>query len=136
MAPDAELYIATVGTVSDLQAAINWFASKGVSVITRSLGAAYDGPGDGTGPLASVVNSAIGKGMTWFNSAGNDAVDAYIRRTVSSTVTAAAYRPTSSTLIGDVLVPNPATTAGSGQYVDFDPGPGVDTWLRLDAGFS
>jgi hypothetical protein len=29
MAPGAELYIATVGTVSDLQAAVNWFADQG-----------------------------------------------------------------------------------------------------------
>ncbi|MEQ1701885.1 MAG: S8 family serine peptidase [Ilumatobacteraceae bacterium] len=109
MAPGAELFVASVATSSDLQAAVNWFQSKGVTIITRSLGAAYDGPGDGTGPLDAVANSAVSKGMTWFNSAGNDAQDAYVRREVASTV-----------------------TEGSKQYVDFDSGPGVDTWFRID----
>jgi len=124
MAPDAQLFIASVGSVSDLQAAINWFQTRGVTILTRSLGSAYDGPGDGTGPLATVVNSAVAKGMTWFNSAGNDAQDSYIRQTVTATV--------SALVVG----------GGTGQYVDFDnalPGPGdehVDTWLRLDAGYS
>lgn len=109
MAPNAEVYIATVATTSDLQAAVNWFQTKGVTVITRSLGAAYDGPGDGTGPLNAVANSAVSKGMTWFNSAGNDAQDAYVRRSVPSTL-----------------------SVDGGQYVDFDASGGVDTWFRID----
>lgn len=132
MAPDVELYIATVGTVSDLQAAINWFDTNGVTIVSRSLGAAYDGPGDGTGALAAVVDSAVGKGMTWFNSGGNDGQDAYIRRNISATVAASAYGINN----GNVVPPNPAISAGTGQYVDFDPGAAVDTWLRFDAGFT
>lgn len=107
MAPAADLYLATVATVSDLKAAIDWFADNGVPIVTRSLGAAYDGPGDGTGPLAAVVDHAASRGITWFNSSGNDAVDAYARVTV------------------------PADLASTGGYVDFDNGPGVDTLLRL-----
>ncbi len=107
MAPGAEMFVATVGTVSDLQAAITWFKSKGVTIITRSLGAAYDGPGDGTGPLAAVVDYAVGQGITWFNSAGNDAEDLYMKRTVP-------------------------TSLGANGYVDFDDTAGTDTWLRLD----
>ncbi|MFZ9482812.1 MAG: S8 family serine peptidase [Ilumatobacteraceae bacterium] len=110
MAPGATVYIATVGTLSDLDAAVAWFASKGVSIITRSLGAAYDGPGDGTGPLDEVVARAASRGITWFNSAGNDGVDSYLRRTV----------PTSTSV---------------GGYVDFrsdGTSSGPDTWLRLD----
>ena len=42
-------------------------------VISRSLGAYYDGPGDGTGPIATVEDNAVAAGMTWFNSAGNSA---------------------------------------------------------------
>ncbi len=111
MAPLADVYIATVGTVSDLQSAIDWFAANGVTIVTRSLGAAYDGPGDGTGPLGAVVDHAASLGLVWFNSAGNDAIDGYMRRAV------------------------PTDLAANG-YVDFDRGPGVDTWLRIDAGFS
>ena len=103
MAPGAELFLATVGTASDLRTAIDWFSANGVAIMTRSLGAAYDGPGDGTGPLASVVDYAASKGITWFNSAGNDAAGSYGRFT-------------------DGL---------DGGYVDFLNGPGVDTGLRL-----
>ncbi len=73
MAPEAQLYIATAITTADLQAAINYFASKGVQIVSRSLTAQYDGPGDGTGPIAQVVDSAVAQGMTWFNAAGNSA---------------------------------------------------------------
>ncbi len=107
MAPAAELYLASAGTVSDLQTAINWFGQNGVHIVTRSLGAAYDGAGDGTGPLDSVVDSAAAKGITWFNSAGNDAADGYLRVTV------------------------PANLSATNGYVDFDNGPGVDTYLRV-----
>ncbi|MFI0524646.1 MAG: S8 family serine peptidase [Ilumatobacteraceae bacterium] len=111
MAPAAELFIATVGTASDLQDAITWFAAQGVTIVTRSLGSSYDGPGDGTGPLASVVDYAASLGLVWFNSGGNDALDGYMRR------------------------PVPTSLPANG-YVDFDRGAGVDTWLRLDAGYS
>ncbi len=72
-APGAELYLATVTTTSDLRAAVDWFATRGVDVVTRSLTSYYDGPGDGTGPLASVQSRAVRAGMAWFNSAGNTA---------------------------------------------------------------
>ncbi len=104
MAPDVELWLATVGTASDLRAAIDWFAVNGVSIITRSLGAAYDGPGDGTGPLGAVVDYAATKGITWFNSAGNDAAGSYGRYTEG------------------------VDAAG---YIDFLAGPGVDTTLFI-----
>ena len=73
MAPRAVLYLAMVSTTSDLQAAVNYFASQGVKIISRSLGSRYDGAGNGTGPIAAVVNSAVAQGITWFNAAGNSA---------------------------------------------------------------
>jgi hypothetical protein len=76
MAPGAALYLASVDTASDLQAAVNWFAQNGVRIITRSLTAEYDGPGDGTGALAQVVDDAVARGIVWFNSAGNNAGNA------------------------------------------------------------
>jgi hypothetical protein len=104
MAPGAELYLATVGTVTDLRSAIDWFAANGVTIMTRSLGAAYDGPGDGTGPLAAAVDYAAGKGLTWFNSAGNDAAGSYGRFTDG---------------------------VDASGFVDFFNGPGVDTTLAI-----
>jgi hypothetical protein len=106
MAPGSEIFIASVGTNSDLRAAIDWFAANNVLIITRSLGSAYDGPGDGTGPLAALVDYAASFGIVWFNSAGNTASGHYMR----------------------VDVPG---TLGDNAYVDFDEGPGSDTWLRF-----
>lgn len=113
VAPGADLYIATVATLSDLGAAIDWLAGNGVHIMTRSLGAAYDGPGDGTGPLAATVDYAASKGLTWFNSGGNDADHGYLR----------------------INVP---TSLGPGGYVDFNDNNDVagnsstDQLLRLD----
>jgi hypothetical protein len=71
MAPEAEIYIAFTWTTEDTQAAVDYFASQGVDIISRSLTSTYDGPGDGTGPLADVIDSAVDQGMVWVNSAGN-----------------------------------------------------------------
>jgi len=73
MAPDAQIYLATADTTADLQAAVNYFFAQGVDIVARPLTAQYDGPGNGTGPLAGVIADAVAKGMTWFNSAGNTA---------------------------------------------------------------
>ncbi len=114
IAPAAELYLATVSTASDLRAAIDWFAQNGVQIVTRSLGAAFDGPGDGSGPLDSVVDYATSLGITWFNSVGNDAVDDYVRVSVPVDL-------------------NYGGTADDG-YVNFDKGFGLDTYLRVNGG--
>ncbi len=105
MAPGAELFLATTATTAETQAAIDWFVANGVHIITRSLGAPYDGPGDGTGPLDAVVDYAAARGITWFNSGGNDAASGYGRYTDG---------------------------VDASGYVDFDNGPGVDTVLRID----
>jgi hypothetical protein len=76
MAPGAQLYLATVNTTTDLQAAVDYFHAQGVKVISRSLTSVYDGPGNGTGPMATVINNAVADGMAWFNSAGNAAGNA------------------------------------------------------------
>ncbi len=71
IAPDAELYFATVTTLSDLAAAIDWFAAQGVTVINRSETSEFDGPGDGTGPTASLVDRAVDLDMIWVAAGGN-----------------------------------------------------------------
>lgn len=74
MAPAATLYMATVTSSSDTQAALNYFAANGVKVVTRSTTGRYDGPGDGTGPIATVIqNGAVANGIFYLNSAGNSA---------------------------------------------------------------
>jgi hypothetical protein len=74
MAPSAQIYFASTITAGDTQAALNYFDSQGVDVVTRSQTGRYDGPGNGTGPIASVIqSSAVGQGMFYLNSAGNSA---------------------------------------------------------------
>ena len=75
MAPGVQFYIATAYSANDLQAAINYFATQGVDVVSRSLTSEYDGQGNGTGPTATVINSAVTQGMLFVNSAGNSAGD-------------------------------------------------------------
>lgn len=70
-APSAQLYLATVDTASDMQAAVDYFDANGVDIISRSETAEWDGPGDGTGALDTVLDNAVDDGMTWFNAAGN-----------------------------------------------------------------
>jgi hypothetical protein len=73
MAPGAIVYLATAVTVTDLAAAVAWFDRQGVQIISRSLVALLDGPGDGTGSVDDVVDDAVSRGMVWFNAAGNHA---------------------------------------------------------------
>jgi hypothetical protein len=73
MAPDAQLFLASAFTASDLQAVVDTFVAQGVKIVTRSLTSEYDGPGDGTGAVDAVIDDAVARGITWFNSAGNSA---------------------------------------------------------------
>jgi hypothetical protein len=79
MAPGAELFVAVTGTTADTQAAIDFFHSNGVKIISRSLINPYDGAGDGTGPTAALVDYAAARGMVWVNAAGNEGIDMYMR---------------------------------------------------------
>ncbi len=96
MAPDAEIYIARALTSSDYTAVIDWFASVGVSVLNRSLGSRYDGPGDGRSSLDSIAGYAIGRGITWVNSGGNNGLDRYYRHAVRLTGDNVAFGPSGS----------------------------------------
>ena len=70
-APDAEIYLATALTLSDLSAAIDWFTSQGVTIVNRSQTSEFDGPGDGTGPMTALIDRAVDNGMVWVSAAGN-----------------------------------------------------------------
>ena len=77
IAPEVSLYIARPQSWGDLRDASEWMASQGVSVINQSLGWGFDGPGDGTSPFSNsplkTVDQAVASGVTWVNSAGNQA---------------------------------------------------------------
>ena len=75
IAPEVSLYIAAPRSPGDLQNAIDWMVSQGVSVIVHSVTHEYDGPGDGTSPFSDsplrAVDRAVEGGSVWVNSAGN-----------------------------------------------------------------
>jgi hypothetical protein len=74
MAPDAQLFFTQPRTGIELWDAINWCVSQGVQVISYSMGYSINaGPLDGTGPVNDIVNQAVNHGITWVNSAGNEA---------------------------------------------------------------
>lgn len=73
IAPDAELYLAKVGTIIDIEEAVRWLVDEHhVDVISTSLGAYNVGPGDGTGYLTDLVERARAAGVVWTTAAGND----------------------------------------------------------------
>ncbi len=80
VAPAAEFYLAQVGSETfeaDFPAALEWATSRGVSVVSVSLGLAgwyYD---DGTSPVAKAVEAARKKGVLVFVAAGNEAENSY-----------------------------------------------------------
>jgi len=77
MAPDAAMDLHKVGTEVELANAVGQAIADGVDVISMSLGWLLGGPGDGTGFLASIVNSARSNGMFYATAAGNNAEHAW-----------------------------------------------------------
>jgi hypothetical protein len=98
MAPGAEIYLGTALTVDDYRALVDWFASKGVSVLNRSLGSRYDGPGDGRGAMTAVAAYATERGITWVNSGGNNAIGRYYRQPVRLVGDNVAFGPSGTDL--------------------------------------
>lgn len=72
MAPQAALYFAKTFTDVDLAEAVAWLKDvQHVHIISTSLGFFNLSAGDGTGPLASLVQSATDAGILWVTAAGN-----------------------------------------------------------------
>lgn len=94
VAPDAQLFIGQATTLSDYRALIDWFVSKDVHIINRSLGSRYDGPGDGRGPLDDIAAEATRRGMIWVNSGGNNGAARYYRGGVRLSGNRVAFGPT------------------------------------------
>ena len=77
IAPGATLYIATASSRADDLATVNWMTEQGVTIINRSMGRTYQGPGDGTSPLPNnvftMIDAAVSGGALFVNAAGNSA---------------------------------------------------------------
>lgn len=83
VAPDARIVYGRARTLADYRQLIDRFAERGVTIVNRSLGSRYDGPGDGRGGLDEVVDHAVALGMLWVNSGGNNGAGKYYRAPVS-----------------------------------------------------
>ncbi len=70
-APNASLYLYTVGTDVELLNAINYSISKEVDIISMSLGLLNAGGYDGTGRVCEMVNAARNAGIVFVSAAGN-----------------------------------------------------------------
>jgi hypothetical protein len=77
-APLAQLIYYCVDSLNDLYQAVQHAKLNGVDVINHSVGwVTADSPGNGTGPLHTIVDDAHDAGILWVNSAGNDALSHY-----------------------------------------------------------
>ena len=81
IAPDATYFISNPWSAGDLKATVEWMIANDVDVINQSLIWTWDGPGDGTSPYSvsplRTVDMAVESGVTWVNSAGNDAMSTW-----------------------------------------------------------
>jgi Subtilase family/Domain of unknown function (DUF4384) len=77
MAPDAEIYIASVGdgtgtaSTDEIIQAGQWLATQGVDIVSFS-GGGHGGPHNGTDIMDKLVALVVGKGILWVNAAGNE----------------------------------------------------------------
>lgn len=73
VAPNAQLFLAKIGTNVDLAEAVAWLKdTQHVNIISTSLGWYNLTPGDGTGEFANLVSQARAAGILWATAASND----------------------------------------------------------------
>jgi len=73
LAPKTELYMASVGTADEFMDAIDWLESKGVDIVSCSLGYWLCGPVDGRGWCSQKAGEMRSKGILPIFAAGNAA---------------------------------------------------------------
>jgi subtilisin family serine protease len=73
MAYGATMDLHKVGSDVELGNAVTQAIADGVDIISMSLGWILDGPGDGTGNLANIVNNARSNDILYATAAGNNA---------------------------------------------------------------
>ena len=107
--------------------------SEGVSVINRSLGGSFDGPGDGTSPFTNsrlnTIDRAVEGGIIFLNSAGNNAEEAWFQDSPPS------IRDSDGDGDGFIEFTEGDTTNSIGRRAAGDPGPrlneGHEIWAYL-----
>ena len=71
VAPNAQMYLVNFGTDVEFGNAVAWLINQGVDIISFSAGWPIGGPGDGTGAICNVVDTANTAGILWAIAAGN-----------------------------------------------------------------
>ncbi|UPV75827.1 S8 family serine peptidase [Halorussus limi] len=70
IAPDADLYLATVDSPKSYRRAVGWLVARNVDVVVAPV-SFYGMPGDGTSAVAEVAQSATERGTVFVSPAGN-----------------------------------------------------------------
>ena len=71
IAPGASFYFANFTNEVEFGTAVAWFITQGVNIVSCSMCWPGVGPGDGTGPIDEIVETAYDAGILWCQSAGN-----------------------------------------------------------------
>ncbi|MGD9841252.1 MAG: CARDB domain-containing protein, partial [Candidatus Bipolaricaulis sp.] len=77
IAPDAQLYLVKIGNEVDLDNAVTYCISEGISIINHSLGWYNTNFYDGTGTIADIARRATSAGILWIQAAGNSGLKHY-----------------------------------------------------------
>ncbi len=77
MAPGLTMDLHKVSTEVEVGNAVNQAIADGVDIISMSLGWDLNGPGDGTGSLADIINTARSNGILFAVAAGNNAYESW-----------------------------------------------------------
>ena len=146
IAPGVSLFIAnSTGSGMDFMDTVNWMISKDVSVINRSLGGSFHGPGDGTSPSfiyddLDNINLAVEGGIIFLNSAGNYALQSWFHNSPPSIrnpdrnghgfIEFAGGDVTNSVGVSDLITPSQQLSEGDPiwLYLRWE-----DTWPRESA---
>jgi subtilisin family serine protease len=71
LAPRADLHLVNFSTLAELERAVDYLVAEEIAIVSFSLGYIHNGPGDGTGPVDTVVARGAEAGQLWVVAAGN-----------------------------------------------------------------
>jgi hypothetical protein len=71
IATGASLYLVNFDTEVELGNCVDWLVAQGVDTVNFSVGYTISGPGNGSGTINDIVNTATSAGILWVAAAGN-----------------------------------------------------------------
>jgi hypothetical protein len=125
IAPQADLFFAKINNPErGLEEAVSWAISNEVDIISTSIGWFIETPGDGTGYLADLVQTAREAGILWITLAGNSRIQHWGGHFTSGPEGDYHYWDTGQTY--NYFGP------GDGTMALIEPGEEISVWLRWD----